>query len=538
MWTILDKGKYAESSLGKGTKTVKSLGDAENKLFYGDNLDILRKHVASESVDLIYLDPPFNSNRSYNVLFKDESGKHSEAQIEAFEDTWHWSEDAEQAYYELWSTASEEVSRAVVALRGLLGDNQVTAYLMMMAIRLVELHRVLRSTGSIYLHCDPTASHYLKVLMDAIFGPTNFRNEIVWHYSGWNKHLRTHFERRSDNILFYAKSKSQIFNGWSRPWQNVEEYLKVRKQKLRKDELGRDFVYSDAGGGKRVKRYIDEAMSKGAPIDNVWNIDKLNNSSKERLGYPTQKPLSLLERIVQASSNTGDVVLDPFCGCGTTIAAAHSLGRRWLGIDITALSISLQKNRLASIGADSEFIVIGEPEDLESARHLAHDNRTKDNRYQFQWWALSLVSARPLGGKPGEKTGKKGADRGIDGVINFVDDRDYKPKRVVVQVKSGKVKSGDLRDLRGTLEREEATMGIFITLEEPTRDMKREAVSAGFYSSPGWGQDYPRLQILTIKDLLGGAGVKMPPQHGTFKEAHRALSRTGELAESSLRLEL
>ncbi len=522
-------------------------------LFYGDNLPILREHIPDESVDLVYLDPPFSSNRSYNVLFKDESGKHSEAQIEAFEDTWHWSEAVEQAYLWLWTTGPPDVSRAIKALRDLVGANQVMAYLVMMAARLVELHRVLKPTGSIYLHCDPTASHYLKVLMDAIFGPTRFKNEVVWQRTSahndpsrygrvhdtllvyskgkthkWNqqyevpseRYFAAHdFERDKDGRLFRKRdltapghgdrSGQYEWRGKRPPAGRMWSYTKENMERLEAE--GR-IVYTRTGM-PRLKIYLDDL--RGVPLQDVWTHPDLwlNSASKERLGYPTQKPLALLERIINTSSDPGDVVLDPFCGCGTAIAAAQKLGRRWIGINITHLSISLLKSRLVDMFLGVEYEVIGEPKDLAAAHQLA-----QDNRYQFQWWALSLVCARPLGGKVGSKRGKKGADKGIDGVINFADSR---PGRVLVQVKSGHVKRGDVAELRGTIEREEAAIGVFITLEKPTKPMEKEAWEAGFYQSPGWGKDYPRIQILTIDELLHGAGVKMPPQHGTFKEAQK-----------------
>jgi site-specific DNA-methyltransferase (adenine-specific) len=277
------------------------------------------------------------------------------------------------------------------------------------------------------------------------------------------------------------------------------------------------------------KRYLDE--SKGVAVQDFWDdITMLRgiHGDGERLGYPTQKPLALLERIIAASSNPGDVVLDPFAGCGTAIAAAQKLGRRWLGIDVTHLSIALLKYRMESMfdlkaGVDKDFVVIGEPEDLGGAQALA-----RDDRYQFQWWALSLVRARPLGGQEGSRAGKKGSDKGIDGVINFVDDASGKPKQILIQVKSGHVKSGDIRDLKGTLEREKAAIGVFLTLEDPSRDMQTEATSAGFYPSPGWNMSYPRLQILTISQLLDGAAIRMPPNmQGTFKQAERVKSDPG-----------
>lgn len=536
-------------------------------LFYGDNLPVLREHIADESIDLIYLDPPFNSNRNYNVLFKDESGRQSEAQIEAFEDTWHWSEAAEQAYYELWTAAPDEVSRAVVALRGLIGTNQVMAYLVMMTARLVELHRVLKPTGSIYLHCDPTASHYLKIVMDAIFGPTNFRNEIIWKRSQPKGHATVRFARTHDVILFYSKSSQPLFKPQftkhdpsyvEKFYRHIEEvsgrrytlgdltnpnknrpnltyafppesgtvrvWRWTKKRMLKAWEDGR-IVVPEKSGVARVKRYLDEMP--GTTVTDIWSdIEHLHGSQQEALGYPTQKPVKLLERIIQTSSNPGDVILDPFAGCGTSVDAAQRLGRKWVGIDITHLSIALLRNRLESAFPGLGVEVIGEPKDLGAARQLA-----QDDRYQFQWWALSLVRARPLGGKAGSKAGKKGADKGIDGVINFFEGtaRSARPERVLVQVKSGKVGSRDVRDLRGTVEREDAALGVFVTLEEPTRPMSDEAASSGFYESPGWNRRYPKIQILTIKEMLEGSGVRMPPQQGTFRRAAVAGSRHEQL---------
>jgi len=532
---------------------------SQNTLFYGDNLDILREYIPNESVDLIYLDPPFNSARNYNVLFRDESGKFSEAQIEAFEDTWHWTHQAESTYHELVTGAPDRVSRMIAALRELVGTNQVMAYLVMMAARLVELHRVLKPTGSLYLHCDPTASHYLKLVMDAIFDPINFRNEIIWRRYGAHNDVgqgSRHWGRVHDVILFYTKVPAQK---WHQVYTSLDPKYVEHTYRRVDPETGRRFtttpltgpggaakgnpvfewkghtrawrysretmerldregkLYYSRTGYPRQKLYLDE--SKGVPVQDAWNdIPSLSGSHSERLGYPTQKPLALLERIITASTDVGDIVLDPFAGCGTTIAAAQKLGRKWIGIDVTHLSIALLKYRLCAMFPDAEFEVIGEPEDLSSACQLA-----QDDRYQFQWWALSLMKAKPLGGDGG-KVGKKGADRGIDGVINFVDDNTGKPKRVLVQVKSGHVRSGDIRDLRGTVEREGAAIGVYVTLEEPTREMTREAVTAGYYHSSGWQQDYSKIQILTIEQLLHGAEIKMPPQHGTFREAQRVRS--------------
>lgn len=277
------------------------------------------------------------------------------------------------------------------------------------------------------------------------------------------------------------------------------------------------------GAVPRLKQYLDEMP--GIPIQDVWvDIPPINSQAAERLGYPTQKPLALLERIIQASSNPGDVVLDPFAGCGTAIAAAQSLDRRWIGIDITHLSVSLLKYRLENMFGllpKRDYVVIGEPVTLASARQLA-----QDDPYQFQFWALSLVQARPLGGQEGSRTGKRGADRGIDGVITFLDGSIDSTRRVIIQVKSGRVQPGFIRDLAGTVQREKAAIGVFITLEPPTREMTAEAASAGFYESANWGA-FPRLQILTIQDLLDGKTIQMPQPYGTFREARRVAPPPG-----------
>ncbi|EFH79607.1 DNA methyltransferase [Ktedonobacter racemifer] len=528
----------------------------ENTLFYGDNFDILREYFIDECVDLIYLDPPFNSNRNYNVLFKDEHGSDSEAQITAFEDTWHWTVATEHTYYHILNHSSDKVVEMITALRAFIGTNQMMAYLVMMTARLIELHRVLKPTGSLYLHCDPTASHYLKIILDTIFGAQNFRNEIIWKRTSSHGNVTTTYGDVTDTILYYSRGGKPVWNqvyipytqkhiessfthvdsdgrryttsdlrnpgyrpnliydykgykphpnGWAVSREKMEEY----------DRQGRLWFPSNKDGRIRLKRYLDE--SPGHRVQNLWDdIPPISSQAAERLGYPTQKPLALLERIIAASSNPGCVILDPFCGCGTAIAAAQKLERKWIGIDVTHLSIALQKYRLEAMFPGIKFKIVGEPEDMSAAYQLA-----KDDRYQFQWWALSLVRAKPLGGLEGSKTGKKGSDKGIDGIINFVDDASGKPKRVIVQVKSGHVKSGDIRDLVGTMQREQAAIGVFITLEPATKDMKTEAASAGFYHSPGWGKDYPRLQILSIADLLQRKEVHMPPQSGTFKAAQR-----------------
>jgi site-specific DNA-methyltransferase (adenine-specific) len=510
-----------------------------NTLYYGDNLEVLRNHIQTESVDLIYLDPPFNSNRSYNVLFKDESGHSSDAQLTAFDDTWHWGEMAEATYNDLVTGSNDAVGSMISAMRQFIGTNQMMAYLVMMAARLVELHRVLKPTGSLYLHCDPTASHYLKVILDMIFSPENFGNEIIWQRTNAKGLAFTRFASNHDVIFRYVKTNKWIWNAQYTEYDPsyIENFYKYtdsetgRKYQLDnlvnpnpdRPNLTYEFlgitrvwrwtkermleayknglvIQSKPGTVPRMKRYLDE--QEGMPVGDTW-IDIL----------PIQA-----ERIIQASSNPGDLVLDPFSGCGTAIAAAQTLGRHWIGIDITHLAIAMHKSRLKdmfNLEAGRDYQVIGEPQDIGAAVQLAGDDR-----YQFQWWALSLVNARPIGSSDAGK-GKKGSDQGIDGIIPFIEDASGKLRRVIVQVKSGHVKSGDIRDLRGVLDREKdsASIAVFITLEPPTAEMKKEAVSAGFYTSKAWQQTYPCLQILTIEDLLDGAEVKMPPVTGTFKQA-------------------
>lgn len=522
-----------------------------NVLYYGDNLDILRRYIPDESVDLVYLDPPFNSNRDYNVIFKDESGRKSDAQLLAFEDTWHWGPSAEATYAYLTNTARHEgripdpVSTIIAALRRGIGENQVMAYLVEMTIRLVELHRVLKPTGSLYLHCDPTASHYLRLVLDSIFGVHNFVNEIIWKRSDAHNDYgqgAKHLGRIHDVILFYRRSEAAAFNPIYTPlsdkttkqwYKHVEKdtgrlynladitgpggaakgnpqyeflgvtrywrYSRERMQELYDAGL---IIQSKPGTVPARKRYLDE--SKGVALQDVWtDIDMLRGLTKgERLGYPTQKPVALLERVVAISSNPGDIVLDPFCGCGTALIAAHKLDRRWIGIDLTYLAIAVMRARLRDIFTLDGVKVIGQPTEVEGARQLA---QSPEGRYQFQWWALALVDAKPVGG-----VAKKGADRGVDGVITFTD-RHGEMLSVLVSVKSGGVNSAMVRDLVGTLAREKAPIGLFVTLEDASKEMHLEADKAGSFHSEVWNRDYPRLQILSIANLLKGKKPELPP---------------------------
>jgi len=414
--------------------------------------------MPTNSVDLVYLDPPFNSSRSYNVLLKDESGISSDAQITAFDDTWHWGPSAEQAYLDILQANPGVVDDLLAALRTIIGENQMLAYLVMMAARLVELQRVLKPTGSLYLHCDPTASHYLKIILDTIFGFQYFQNEIIWKRTSAHSDTKQgnvlHMGRIHDTILYYTKSIQATHNETYQPYDESYinsfykykdpdgrryrlgditgpggaakgnpqyEFLGIvrywRYKKERMEELYKQgrIIQTKPGAVPQYKRYLDEM--RGLPLQDIWDdIPPIGAQAAERLGYPTQKPITFLEHIIQASSNSGDIVLDPFCGCGTAIAAAEKLGRQWMGIDITYLSINLIENRMKAMFPGIQFEVVGKPKDVASARDLA-----QRDRYQFQWWALSLVGAKPIGGIELGGIGKKGSDKGIDGVINYID---------------------------------------------------------------------------------------------------------------------
>ena len=481
-----------------------------NVLYFGDNLELLRnrEYFPDNSIDLIYLDPPFNSKKDYNILFKENGGVESEAQIKAFTDTWHWTQTAADTYHDIVVNGPLKVSKLIGALHDVLGGNDVMAYLVMMTARLIELHRVLKPTGSLYLHCDPTASHYLKLVLDQIFGAANFRNEIVWHYRRWTAPAKR-FQRLHDTVFFYTKGDDYTFNQLLIPYTEGSVGRKMQ-----------GVLHRFKRGEEPVLVSDKELQAEGVSANDVFHIPFVAPSAKERLGYETQKPLALLERIVKASSNEGDVVLDPFCGCGTAVVAAQKLNRRWIGIDITHLAVALMEHRLYdSFGIEAE--VIGVPKDVASARALSLQK--PDGRYQFQWWALSLIKARPFGGK------KKGADEGIDGVIRFIDEAGGKPRRVVVQVKSGHVGVNAVRELKAVAAND--AIGVLITLEPPTSPMKVEAVDAGYYHSPIYNEDYPKIQILTIEELLHGKTVDMPPQTQTsvtFAKAEKIPQKEGE----------
>ena len=565
-----------------------------NALYYGDNLEILRKNIPNESVDLVYLDPPFNSQRTYNVLFKQHKVDGAGAQLDVFDDTWTWGQEAERSYYELINGEHAKVADTAHALFNLLGKSDMLAYLVMMAQRLVELHRTLKLTGSLYLHCDPTASHYLKLLLDAIFGPACFRNEIIWRRTGSHGKVRrfgpTHdviffYTRTSDNSYKWKGSKRPYMlghvvenfvedeNGWrtnyygnvltgsgtrngesGKPWRGFDPTAKGRHWAIPGkivDDANEDF--SGMGQHEKLDRLYELGLititpgqawpmyqhyitpADGVTASDIWafqpytegtvfgnrdgidhDVRWLSPRDRERLGYPTQKPLGLLERIISASTDPGDVVLDPFCGCGTTVDAAQKLGRSWIGIDVTWLAIDIIENRLdtqygGAIAAT--YSVHGIPRDAGSAKALFDHNP-----FDFERWAVSLVDAQP--------NAKQVGDKGIDGVARFsTGARTF--GKMLVSVKGGKkLDPSMVRDLVGTVEGHRALMGLLITLNKPTKGMIEAANRSGIYTHPS-GRTYPRVQIITVDELLEG---KLPDRPA----AMMPYQPTTELAEDRI----
>lgn len=536
--------------------TVEQVTDPLNTLFYGDNLDILRRDIATESVDLIYLDPPFNSNRSYNVLFKSRTGDDAQAQVEAFDDTWTWSQQAEALYTSMiQGGAPAKVADALEAMRRLLGDNDVLAYLVMMAARLVELHRVLKPTGSLYLHCDPTASHYLKIVLDAIFGPERFLSEVVWQRTATKGDAKRKWGAVHDVLLAYTRGPDYTFSpvyldpddaylgrfslddhdgrgpyrlapldspnprpnltyeykGFTPPAKGWRVSRDVMEQLDAESRLA--FPKSSTGRIAR-KHYLQE--QEGRKAGDVWTgISPLQAVGAERLGYPTQKPLALLERIITASSNPGDLVLDPFCGCGTTVDAAQKLGRRWIGIDVTYLAIDLIDKRLRHTYGDDiakTYTLHGIPHDLDGARALF-----AANPFDFERWAVSLVD--------GEPNTKQVGDKGIDGRIRFPTDNKGGVGLALVSVKGGAtVNPGMVRDLVGTVEQQGADMGVFICLTEPTKGMREVENASGTYAWPADERTFPKVQIVTIAQLLAGHRPNMPTAFLPYIQAKKLVT--------------
>lgn len=469
-----------------------------NQLFYGDNLDVLRRHIKDESVDLCYIDPPFNSKRNYNQIYNN-IGKEDQAQTQAFIDTWTWDDYANQGLAEILENYQGKFTAQsidlIAGLTKVLSKGSLLAYLVHMTLRVVEIHRVLKPTGSFYLHCDPTASHYLKLILDAIFCTQggDFQNELIWCYSIGGK-SKNKFGKKHDVILFYTKSNrdTHTFNQQSAAIpRKANSHMKVGI-----DSDGRQYQEKMDKKTKKVYTYY---LDEGKIAEDYWtDIETLNREDRERLGYPTQKPEALLERIIKVSSNEGDVVLDAYCGCGTTVAVSQRLNRQWIGIDITYQSISLILKRLEDTfgkGVLEQLKLNGIPKDMEAAVALANkkDDRT---RKEFEKWAvLTYTNNRAT------INAKKGADQGIDGIAYFQGDKD-EPEKIIVQVKSGKVQSGDIRDLQGTITLEQAALGIFISLKDPTKEMIKTAKSAGIYQSRYMSQTSDKIQIVTIKEML------------------------------------
>ncbi|PZU11439.1 DNA methyltransferase [Sphingomonas sp.] len=535
-----------------------------SKLFYGDNLEVLRAHVADASVDLIYLDPPFNSNASYNILFRAPNGAGADASIEAFDDTWAWGPAASAALMDITESGNHRLHVLMQAMRTAIGENAMMAYLAMMAVRLVELHRVLKPTGSLYLHCDPTASHYLKLVLDAVFGPENYRNEITWKRTTTHSDSKT-WSKITDIILFYTKSPEFI---WNTPREIHDEAYVTAKYRLN-DQDGRGryrldnmtspsprpnmmyewigFPFPQMGwrykretmqrlhdegriwypvdrDGKpdtrrrpQLKRYLEEMA--GGVIGSVWtDIPPLNSQAQERLGYPTQKPIALLERIISASSNPGDVVLDPFCGCGTAVDAAQKLGRRWIGIDVTHLAIGLVEKRLRDgYGDQVRFETIGSPRDLASAQRLA-----QDDPHQFQAWITLRLGGWPWMG------GRKGGDKGVDGYFYYVG-ADGATETGVISVKAGgHINPAMVRDLGRVMQRDGHRLGLFVSASPPTKGMTDEANSHGLIETE-FGR-YPALQIFTLAELFQDRHPRLPPLVSPHRRAARVETRVSHQA--------
>jgi len=485
-----------------------------NRLYYGDNLTIMQDWPLAY-VDLIYLDPPFNSNRQYNAIYKDETGRPLPDQIEAFCDMWELDADREREIRAMPVLMRESgIDDATVEfwrlwMRALRDTHpRLLAYLSYMAQRLLIMHRILKPTGSLYLHCDPTASHYIKALLDAIFGHQNFRNEIIWHYPGWNARLKHHFNSRHDSLLYYSKSKSPTFNSYAEPWADEDEYVRLRKQKRHVDESGRAYVLSDGGGGKRVRRYLDEAMKYGKPASDVWFINKINSGAKESMGYATQKPLPLMERIILASSNPGDIVLDPFCGCATTMEAAQKLGRKWIGIDIAIHAVKrvarIRLNERLGLVEGTDYTIEGVPRTLEGAQDL-----WERDKYHFQKWAVEQIE--------GFVTTRRSADGGVDGRLYFAVPHSQDLQSMVIEVKGGKnVGINVLRELKGVLDYDDALMAGLIIMEPlgqtKQRNFNKFMGEAGALEIAGI--DYPKMQILTVGEIIEGKRFKTPTVMG------------------------
>ncbi|WP_217343705.1 DNA methyltransferase [Mycobacteroides abscessus] len=527
-----------------------------NRLYFGDNLEVLDEHVADESVDLIYLDPPFNSNRNYSVIFgKNRADDESVAQSDAFEDTWRWTHKTEVLIGGLSNSAPARVADALSAYYTLLGESEALAYLANMTPRLLELHRVLKPTGSLFLHCDPTMSHYLKVLLDAIFDIQNYQNEIIWQRSTGKSLQSRRLPSNHDVILGYSKMKSPKWMEDSafQPYDEYDLDEKTKSKYRNRDADGRLYrldslinpnhdrpnltyeflgvtrvwrwtrermqkAYEDGivvqtapGRVPQMKRYLSE--QRGRPLGDVWtDIPPINSRAAERLGYPTQKPLALLDRLIKLTTEPGDVVLDPFCGCGTTVDAAQRLGRQWIGIDVTQLAIDVITTRLGyTFGRDvfKDIKVTGIPKDLRGARALFDLSPL-----EFETWAVTLINA--------EANRKQVADKGVDGVARFPLGAKGQIGKLIVSVKGGKnIGPAMVRELLGAVEARKAQMGVLITLSPATKGVTDAINHGGVFTHPSNGQTYPRLQHITVADLLAKKRPQVPPTFPRYIAAQK-----------------
>lgn len=476
----------------------------QNQLYYGDNLEVMRKHLRDESVDLCYIDPPFNSKRNYNQIYNN-IGTEDTAQAQAFVDTWVWDSHASLGADELLANEqgrfSVEIVELIKGLTPVLGRGSLLAYLISISLRVTEIHRALKRTGSFYLHCDPTSSHYLKLVLDAIFVAQGgeYRNEIDWCYKSGGASKRN-FSRKHDVIFFYTKSKDYTFN-----YQQEKSYNRGFKPY----------------GFKGVPEYKDDVgWYTLVGMKDYWNIDMVGRTSSERLGYPTQKPLALLERIIAASSNEDDIVLDAYCGCGTSVDAAQRMKRNWIGIDITYQAIAVILKRLEDTHGKrliASTVLSGLPKDMASAEALAHkqDDRL---RKEFEKWAVLLyTSNRAI------INNKKGADGGIDGTAFFRIGKSDNAK-VIFQVKSGGVKRNDIAALRGDMLKSDAVMAVLITLEEPTKPMIQDAKAAGQFRHEEMGRSYDTIQIVTVREIVEeGKRLDLPMSVEVLKAAEKAM---------------
>jgi DNA modification methylase len=530
-------------------------GTSVNYLYCGDNLHILRDYIQPDSVDLVYLDPPFKSDQNYNFLFREKDGSKSKSQIQAFTDTWEWNLESHRNYMAVVEKGGK-ISEALTLLRTFVGESDMLAYLAMMAPRLDELKRVLKPSGFIYLHCDPTASHYLKVLMDAIFGPSNFQNEIIWKRTttkndyvqgakNWprihdvllcyskdstearfyqpfamldEKYIQSHYRLVDENGRHYQLDNLTAPGAGTRghpryEFMGVTRYWRYNQDKMEKLAAEGRVIQPRPGAVPRYKRYLDE--TKGVAVGDMWaDISPVNSQAKERIGYPTQKPEALLNRMMEACTKEGDIVLDPFCGCGTAIEASKHAKRRWIGIDITRLAIGVVRKRLEKIGEynGKTYKTIWEPLDLSGAEALA-----LDDPFQFQDWVIRRLA--------GQISPQRSGDRGIDGILYFKDEPTSPLQKIIVSVKSGHTGPAHVRELHGTVNRERAAMGILVTLREPTKAMLRDAASCGVHR--GLAGTYAKTQVVTVQQILDGKHHAMIPVLQRISGERRPVSSMG-----------